>query len=188
MATLATRCRLCSLVLLLCFPGKLGITKHNLQKLLVPILARAPPRTLPLEVRAAHERRRRRPRARHDRVVHLPPLGQVGRPQTVHEAPAPRDLEGENFRIRGRVEEVLRGQSAAVPSARGVEGGPHDRPARAATAGDARVPRAPQGEVYVGGRVQVSARRRVSVVFVVSRDPRRRCGRQLRPRAGLYCV
>ena len=64
---------------------------------------------------------------------------------------------GENFGIRGRVEEVLRGQSAAVPSARGVEGGPHDRAARAAAAVDARVPRAPQGEVYVGEGVQVSS-------------------------------
>ena len=53
---------------------------------------------------------------------------------------------------------VLRGQSAAFPSARGVEGGPHDRAAGAAAAVDARVPRAPEGEVYVGEGVQVPAR------------------------------
>ena len=56
------------------------------------------------------------------------------------------------------MEEVLRGQSAAFPSARGVEGGPHDRAARAAAAVDARVSRASEGAVYVGEGVQVSAR------------------------------
>ena len=61
MRGLATRCQF-ALDATFCFLGKLGITKHHLQKLLVPILARPPPRTPPLEVRAAHERRRRRPR------------------------------------------------------------------------------------------------------------------------------
>ena len=53
---------------------------------------------------------------------------------------------------------LLRGQSAAFPSAGRVEGGPHDRAARAAASRYARVPRAPEGEVYVGEGVQVSAR------------------------------
>ena len=75
-----------------------------------------------------------------------------------------RRPRGENPRLRKRMAPVLRGQSAAFPSARGVEGGPYDCAAGAAAAVDARVPRASQGEVYVGDGVQVSAR----VVFVSS--------------------
>ena len=53
---------------------------------------------------------------------------------------------------------LLRGQSAAFPLTGGVEGRPYHHTPGATASRYARVPRAPEGAVYVGEGVQVPAR------------------------------